>query len=289
MADDETQPDLQALGERIEGLLGELAGADPRLAERAERAVALVTQFHGVALDRLLELLDEATVGRLADDGLVAGMLIVHGLHPVPVEERVAQALDSVRPYLGSHGGDVELVGVDDAEGVVRLRMLGSCDGCPSSAVTLQLAVEGAVNAAAPEIDRIDVEGAEPAAPAGVDSPVQLTRKPDTDESRWTAAPDVPALGPGTQAVVEVGREAVLVCRVDQELYAYRDTCPSCAGPLAGGSLDGVVLRCGTCGAAFDVLRAGRGLDGPALHLDPRPLLHDEGGDVRIAVPAGAS
>ena len=66
-----------------------------------------------------------------------------------------------MRPYLGSHGGDVELLDVT-ADGVVRLRMLGSCDGCPSSAVTLKLAVEGAIEAAAPEITAIEVE--EPAA-----------------------------------------------------------------------------------------------------------------------------
>ena len=62
----------------------------------------------------------------------MAGLLLVHGLHPYDVQTRVARALDSVRPYLGSHGGDVELLGVD-AEGVVTLRMLGNCDGCPSS------------------------------------------------------------------------------------------------------------------------------------------------------------
>ncbi len=81
----------------------------------------------------------------------------MHGLHPYPVETRVEAALARVRPYLGSHGGDVELLGVDEA-GVVRLRLLGSCDGCPSSAVTLQLAVEGAVEDAAPEIRGIEVE-----------------------------------------------------------------------------------------------------------------------------------
>ena len=71
----------------------------------------------------------------------MASLLLVHGLHPYDVETRVARALDGVRPYLGSHGGDVELLGVTD-DGVVRLRLLGSCDGCPSSSVTLKLAVE---------------------------------------------------------------------------------------------------------------------------------------------------
>ena len=70
--------------------------------------------------------------------------------------QRVERALDSVRPYLHSHGGDVELLGVD--EGVVSLRLLGHCDGCAGSTATLQSAVEGAIEAAAPEVVRIDVE-----------------------------------------------------------------------------------------------------------------------------------
>ena len=81
----------------------------------------------------------------------------MHGLHPDDVGTRVARALDGVRPYLGSHGGDVELVGLTD-DGRVRLRMLGSCDGCPSSSVTLTLAVETAIRDAAPEVSGIDVE-----------------------------------------------------------------------------------------------------------------------------------
>ena len=70
---------------------------------------------------------------------------------PTTCTTRVERALEGVRPYLGSHGGDVELLEVDRRR-VVRLRLLGSCDGCPSSSVTLKLAVEGAIEAAAPEI-----------------------------------------------------------------------------------------------------------------------------------------
>ena len=58
---------------------------------------------------------------------------------------RVEGALATVRPLLAAHGGDVELLGIDDEAGAVQLRLLGSCDGCPSSAVTLQTAVEGAI------------------------------------------------------------------------------------------------------------------------------------------------
>jgi Fe-S cluster biogenesis protein NfuA len=98
------------------------------------------------------------------EDELVAHLLLLHGLHPVPVRQRVSGALDEVRPYLMAHGGGVELVGVD--EGVVRLRLEGACNGCPSSALTLKSAVEEAIHKAAPDIERIEAEGA--TAPSGL-------------------------------------------------------------------------------------------------------------------------
>jgi Fe-S cluster biogenesis protein NfuA len=88
---------------------------------------------------------------------VLSHLLLIHDLHPVDVETRVARALEEVRPYLGSHGGDVELLGVTD--GVARLRLNGTCDGCPSSAVTLKSSIETAIMRAAPELERVEAEG----------------------------------------------------------------------------------------------------------------------------------
>jgi Fe-S cluster biogenesis protein NfuA len=179
------EPDLRAVGDRIEQVLAELRSSlDGRAWDGVEEVVALVTQLYGDGLARVLELGadDGSLLERLVDDDLVATLLVLHGLHPLGLADRVRRALDSVRPYLGSHGGDVEVVAVDEAEGVVRLRMLGSCDGCPSSAVTLELAVHRAIEEAAPEITRIDVEGAVPSAASTGDgavlTPVRLGPKP---------------------------------------------------------------------------------------------------------------
>jgi Fe-S cluster biogenesis protein NfuA len=65
--------------------------------------------------------------------------------------------LESVRPFLASHGGNVELVGI--REGRAKLRLQGSCHGCPSSTVTLKLAIEDAIQKAAPDLEGIDAEG----------------------------------------------------------------------------------------------------------------------------------
>ncbi|MEC3981710.1 NifU family protein [Amycolatopsis sp. H20-H5] len=157
-------PDVGEVGEHIEHLLGELAAvAEPGVVEKAEDLVHLLLEFYGAGLTRVVDLLREAEggeriLGLLTEDQHVKGLLILHDLHPKSTLERVTEALDKVRPYLGSHAGDVDLVGVDD-QGVLRLQLKGTCDGCPSSTVTVKYAIEKAIHDAAPEISDIDVAG----------------------------------------------------------------------------------------------------------------------------------
>ena len=299
-----SESDLRATGERIEVLL-EAASTGGRVArERAEELVRLVVDLYGAGLERLLEIVDESgrlddvLLDRLAADDLVASLLAVHGLHPDAVETRVARALEGVRPYLGSHGGDVEFLGVTE-EGVVRLRMLGSCDGCPSSSVTLTLAVETAIQAAAPEVNGIEVEEAPGGSAPGGSGPVipvtALRSRLDGNGAPgrgWTTVDGLGALAPGQVAAFSVAGTAVVGARIGADLFAYRDRCPVCGGNLAdgvlarrlGGRAGDAVLRCPTCSAHFDVRQAGRGLDGTDDHLDPIPLLVTDG-VAALAVP----
>jgi Fe-S cluster biogenesis protein NfuA len=159
---------LREVGSRIERLLAELgADADPSVRRRAEELVRLLVDFYGAALARVVDLADQPLLERLADDELVASLLIVHDLHPLPTLARVEAALERVRPYLGSHAGGVQLRGIDQ-QGVVHLALEGTCNGCQSSTLTVKLSIERAVEEAAPEVTGIDVEGiaAEPQ-PAG--------------------------------------------------------------------------------------------------------------------------
>jgi Fe-S cluster biogenesis protein NfuA len=105
------------------------------------------------------------TLDKMLADNLVESLLIVHDLHPLDTAARVRQALDKVRPYLGSHAGGVDFLGIDEG-GVVHLRLEGSCDGCPSSTVTVRTAIERAIEDLAPETTGLQVEGLNVAGPA---------------------------------------------------------------------------------------------------------------------------
>jgi Fe-S cluster biogenesis protein NfuA/nitrite reductase/ring-hydroxylating ferredoxin subunit len=216
----------------------------------------------------------------------VEHLLLLHGVHPVSVEQRVRDALEGVRPYLGSHGGDVELLAVED--GVAHVRMQGSCEGCPASAMTLKLAIEDAVLKAAPDVDRVEAAGGGDAAPAA--SPllqIEVVR-PAAPEGAWAQAGSLPQLAGGGTLLKEVAGEPLLFLRLDDGTpYAYRPSCPACTASLEGAALDGAELACPACGHRYDARRAGRCLDEPQLHLEPVPLLADEAGLVRVAVQTG--
>lgn len=286
MADVEGTAQLRATGERIDALLDASGSGGVVARERAEELVRLVADLYGAGLERVLDITYEAghltdeVLAAMAADDLVASLLLVHGLHPYDVGQRVEQALESVRPYLGSHGGDVELLEVSDA-GTVRLRLLGSCDGCPSSSVTLKLAVEGAIEAAAPEITGIEVEDAEPSGAETLIPVSSLRSRLEETTSSWELLPDLAGLAAGGVTTVEIGETRVLVCRLGAVLFAYADGCARCGESLNGAALsrrlgaavgEGV-LRCPACRAHYDVRRAGACLDDESLHLVPLPLL----------------
>ena len=129
---------------------------------KTQEILRTVIELHGAAMERILQKLadsGEAGVGlidALAGDEVVGCILLLHGLHPLDLETRVHQALEKVRPLLRSHGGNVELV--DLSGGVARLRMLGSCDGCPSSGMTLKTAIEEAIYESAPDVTAIELD-----------------------------------------------------------------------------------------------------------------------------------
>jgi Fe-S cluster biogenesis protein NfuA/nitrite reductase/ring-hydroxylating ferredoxin subunit len=280
---------------RVEALLEELeALPDPAARERAVEVVEALLDLYGEGLSRIVERIAACDDGELAQalsgDELVSHLLLLHDLHPVPLEQRVRGALDEVRPYLESHGGDVELLEI--ADGVARLRLEGSCSGCPSSTMTLKLAIEDAIQKAAPDLRAIEAEGAaRPPAPAQgllqLEVSEALHDRPAgaTDgDPRWATAGGMAELPGGGSVVRRVSGEDVLFLRLNGTLYAYRPACPECGASLDRAALEAAELTCAACARRYDVRGAGRCLDAPGLHLDPVPLLVDDAGLVKVAL-----
>jgi Fe-S cluster biogenesis protein NfuA/nitrite reductase/ring-hydroxylating ferredoxin subunit len=306
--DDDTQ--WRTAGDRIQILLDASAGSGTVVRERTEQLAGELTDLYGAALERIVAIAARSApelISQFAADELVASLMLVHDLHPHGVERRIEDALDGVRPYLGSHGGDVTLLEVvDDSEGMtVRLQFAGSCKSCPSSAVTLEFAVEDAVRAAAPEITSIEVVAAEQESTSSsglisAESLMSRIHPKDTVGASWHRAPDLAELGSGEVGGFMVAGVSILACRVGDELFAYHDRCGSCHESLAGAALHRpigsaigeAVLRCPRCHAHFDAVHAGAGLDPTAAsttsHLDPIPLLLRDG-VLSVAVVAEAT
>ena len=291
------RPSVREASARIDALLDELgASATPAVMDRASELLQCVMTLYGEGLARVVGSIDAATLRGLADDEVVGNLLVLHDLHPDDVDTRVQRALERVRPYLGSHAGGVSLSGVDE-HGVVHLRLEGSCDGCPSSSLTVRSAIEDAILVAAPDVVAVEAEGmvegrvadAADAGPPLLQIPPFRPHEPEQPgHDTWQHLElDVP---PRTTAVLDVAGRGVVVANLDGTLVAYLDRCPACPGPLSPAVLDGDRLSC-PAGHEYDARLAGRGLDDHgqhlAPHLTPLPLLPEQGA-WKVSLPAGA-
>jgi Fe-S cluster biogenesis protein NfuA/nitrite reductase/ring-hydroxylating ferredoxin subunit len=289
--------DPDALVARVQELTAGLDEIeDPATRARVEQLVGTVIELYGAGLERIFAALaDTGEAGheigrRLADDGVVASLMLIHGLYPVDLETRVREALEGVRPYMESHAGDVELLGITD--GVARIRLEGSCRGCAASSATLELAIKQALDEHAPDLAGLEVDGAAPDTRADATAErmelpmIQVDPGGGGDGGSapsWFELDGAGTPAEGALARIEVGTVALLVANVGGTLLAYVDRCTGCGASLAEGELDGSAMRCAACSRRFDLRAAGRALDGDDLQLEPVPLL-EEGEGARVAL-----
>jgi Fe-S cluster biogenesis protein NfuA/nitrite reductase/ring-hydroxylating ferredoxin subunit len=265
---------FQELAARLESI------DDPEAREVAEGMIGAMLELYGEGLERIVGALEAAPEVRdaLAQDGVVASLLLIHGLYPIPLAERVEQALVSVRPYMETHGGGVELVRMEG--NVAHLRLLGGCDGCAASSSTMELAIREALDEAAPDLDGIEVEGL--VEPRPVKKLLPLVGQETSAQTSWVDLPHVGALGIGALAQAPLAGVPLLVANVGGTLLAFRNACAGCGAPLHRAELDGGRLTCPGCSTQFELPLAGRAL-GEDLQLAPVPLL-EEDGRVKVAV-----
>lgn len=150
----------QQLG-RVEELIGKLEKTgDPASRSMARELVQLLMEIHGAGLERMLEIASQSgaagmeIIDRFGEDELARSLLLLYGLHPVDLEARVAEGLESIRHYLHTRNAGVELVSV--REGAVQIKLLGNAHGCTAN--TLKTAIEEALYKAAPDLVSISVD-----------------------------------------------------------------------------------------------------------------------------------
>jgi Fe-S cluster biogenesis protein NfuA/nitrite reductase/ring-hydroxylating ferredoxin subunit len=294
----------EQLVERVQELQGQLeSSGEPATRELSEELVSAVVQMYGAGLERILDMLlaagadGERVAASLAEDPLVATLLLIHDLHPVPLAQRVQDALDSVRPYMESHGGNVELLSLE--HGVARIHLRGSCSDCSASSVTLELAIKQALEEAAPDLEGLEVEGmapqtvggsglpmvtgmaSAPGRPTGMELPMVISEPPAAPS--WFDVDAIGELADGSLTAVSVAGSDLVVANVEGTLLAYQDRCASCGAPLHTGLLTAGALACPSCARSFFLPRAGRSMDDDHVQLEPVPLLREQG-RVKVAL-----
>ncbi len=149
--------------QRVEQALEQLEGLPAGPREVAFDAIAALVDLYGEGWSRTVRLLDASSPGQvaaLARDDLIAHLLMIHDLHPDGLEHRVRAALDEVGASVGAAGRRLELVELTASMARVRL---GSDTDRAEPVDGFRALVEQAVRAAAPELERVELDLPRPA------------------------------------------------------------------------------------------------------------------------------
>jgi len=278
------EPTFEDLAKRVDDAVAAVADLEPgarAAAEELQEALEAVHRAGLVTIVRAMRADDGAreVLFELVDDPVVRLLLSLHGIiRPDPVTH-AGQVLDTVRPQLHSHGGDVSLVRVEDGTAYVRLE--GACNGCSMSAVTLRNLVEEALVQGVPSISAVEVVAAEPS-PTLIPVEALLVGRDPASEGWVKVGPaaelhvdDLAAVSLATTAGEQVD---VIIVNLGQRLSAYRNECAHEALPLDNAVLDvgNGTLTCPWHGFCYDA-GSGECLSAPGAQLEQLPLRVDGG------------
>ena len=192
------EKEFQQRVQRIGALIQELESiADPAVRASTTQLVQLIMEFHGTGLDRALEIVAEAgdtgmaLIEKLGRDPIVSSLLVLYGLHPDSLEDRVKKAVEQLVPKLQRDGVALQLLRIE--EGTVRIQVTPGEHSCGSTSNTLQAAVEDAIYEAAPDVVSLSVEGLEGKPASGFVS---------LDQLAGTAPAEMKAPAPTTSPMV---------------------------------------------------------------------------------------
>ncbi len=266
------QPDLDTLLKDIQSLDGLVEQWD----ERQRNTVQALTQAHDdlnkEAFSRLIRALktDPAALTVLKNavsDEVVYAVLRYHGIVKASLHERVDLALESVRPYLQSHDGNVELVEIKLPDTVI-IRLLGACDGCPASSLTLSEGVEKAIKEHCPEITTIKkAKGGVTAKPVDGGVTVNFVSPfARNDDKDWLMVCSLDEVPEADIKLATVNGNEVLLSRFGDKVTCYQNSCAHMGMPLDMGVINNAILVCPHHGFEYS-LESGECLTAPEVQL----------------------
>jgi Fe-S cluster biogenesis protein NfuA/nitrite reductase/ring-hydroxylating ferredoxin subunit len=199
-------------------------------------------------------------------DEVVYAVLRRHQIVKPSLSERVEVALESVRPMLASHGGDVELVKV--APPLIEVRFLGACDGCPASALTFHAGVKKAVQDACPEITEIhQVKGLRGGQGGGPEGGVNFISPFAIDAvSNWIHAASLLDIPDGGVLAKALSGEKILLSRQGNVVTCYQNACAHLGLTIDGGVVENGIITCPHHDFRYD-LASGECLTAPEVQL----------------------
>ncbi len=296
-----TEAQFQTMGRQLDALVQEFETLPyPEIQAKAFDMLQAVDAIHREALRRLIAFFrsqgQAELVERAAVDPIVHTLLLLYDLVPGDERTQVETALEIVRPYIHSHGGEVEVLDVVD--GTVHLRLAGACQGCSGATMTLKRGIEGALREGFPGFKGIAVHEPEPeptliplipvghAAPAPKIDVIPLMAAGQTRPVRrpvFQAVAPLDQVPAGTMRAFDLDGVRVLIANVDGEIYAARNQCPGSMAPLDLGSFMPPIVICPWHNEAYDVRTGKRadGLPGQSLQVLPVALLD---GSIQVAV-----
>ncbi len=270
------EPSFEELAAAVDAAVAALDDLEPAARSAAEELQRAVEAFHRPALVHVVRTLRDDPRGKellfeLVDEPAVRAVLALHGIiRPDPMT-RAAQALRTVRPYLQSHGGDVELVAI--ADGAAQVRLQGSCNGCSMSAVTLRESVEAALVDGVDEIERVEVLEDQPTSAFIPLDSVGVRRPEDTG---WVAGPEASTVPAGGMLRFDVDGDSFIATNVDQRIAVFRNECVHQGRTLDGGRIAEGVLTCPWHGFTFEAT-SGECLSAPGAQLQAIPTRVEDG------------
>lgn len=272
---DDAAGQLDHLVQAITGLEGIVDGWDESQKLTVQALKSAIEDLHKEALKRLIRSLKDdpaarAPLAQAVTDPLIYGVLRFHGLVKEPLQARIERALDEVRPFMATHGGDVELVSVKPPD-TVEVRLIGACHGCPASSQTLTEGVEKAIREHCPEILHIHQvsKGAREGSPVSTNgeatihfiSPFALHAK-----AGWVDVISLDEVPEGRVIERQIKNRSVLLSKRGDTVSCFDNQCAHLGMPLEMGEVQDGVIKCPYHGFQY-LLQTGECLTAPEVQL----------------------